>query len=618
MEKNENTLLMAAAAAVLLLAAASHAAVYYVATSGDDYVNDGLSLASPFRGIGRAASAAKPGDVVCIREGVYRELITITNFGLPGQPITFKAYEDERPVLKGSCVVTGWTFDQDYVWCKTNWPIEPQQVFDDGAALQHIGLMPLNAYYIPVGTNREDMTQGSFYYNTNTLCLYVWLTDNSDPNSSFMEASTNRYLFNGDNRTNSWLVLENLTFRHSNSCTYTSGLPGVFSGGNALVSGCDIQWCDLAGLSLGPNSRATGCVIACNGALGGSLMDNSEYSSCLIVSNHYRSFLQGWGSGGLKIIPGYGTVSNCEVAWNKGAGIWFDSCNSESNLVVCHNYVHDNSREGIMVEISKNARVYNNLVLRSGARGIYISSAQSNHIYNNTIAGNLGSYAMSLYYTTSRKDSFGNPWPMRGNRVYNNIIYLSLTNEISTREEDGSNVVDNIIDHNCYYTTNSPLAFGWNRIAPAPDLGFSSLSTWTAATGMDSNSIVADPRFVGALSNNFHLAWDSPCVDRGATGAWFAAEADGDCQPRIFGAAPDIGYDERVLTSGGISVASTGILYSLDGVVSSYVYALEFSSNLTAGGWTPEGSPVTSSTPSVVLLDTNAAREAGFYRAKQL
>ncbi|MGD9874771.1 MAG: right-handed parallel beta-helix repeat-containing protein [Kiritimatiellia bacterium] len=594
------------------------AADYYVATNGNDFVNDGMSLGSPFRGIGKAAGLAQPGDTIHIRGGNYRELIIITNFGLPGQPITFKAYENERPVLKGSAVVTGWAFDQDYVWYRTNWPINPQQVFDDGAVLQQIGLVPKHPYYIPVGTNREDMTQGSFFYDTNTLSLYVWLADNSDPNGSIMEASTNRYIFNGDNRTNSWLVLENLTFRHSNSCTYTSGLPGVFSGGNALVSKCDIQWCDLAGLSLGFDSRATGCVLACNGVMGGGMMDNSEISSCLVVSNGYRSFLPGWGSGGLKTIPYYGVVSNCTVAWNKGVGIWFDYCRSGGALVVCHNYVYDNAGEGIMIEVSKNARVYNNLVVNNGGRSILITSAESNHVYNNTIIGARGSYAVSLYFAPTRYDPYGNPWPMRGNRFYNNIIYLSLTNEISIREEDGSNVVDNIVDHNCYFTTNGMLAFGWNRISPSPDVAFNSLSNWTAATGMDSNSIVIDPRFVNALSNDFHLAWDSPCIDAGATGMWLTVSVDGDYQPRIFGAAPDLGYDERSLRGSGLILSPTNIGYTLDGVVSGYVYALEFSSNLLTGGWMVEGGPITSSTPSIFLSDTNSARTTGFYRAKQL
>jgi len=602
---------------VLLLCRIAGGTDYYVATGGNDDTNDGLTVTAPFRGIGKASGLSQPGDTIYIRGGTYRELITITNFGLPGNPITFKAYDNEMPVLKGSCVVTGWDFDQDFVWCKTNWPIEPQQVFDDGEILQHIGLMPMNTYYVPLGTNREDMTQGSFYYNTNTLCLYVWLADNSDPNGSFMEASTNRYIFNGNNLAESWLVLENLTFRHSNSCTYTSGLPCVFSGGNSLVSSCDIQWGDLTGLSLGSNSRAAGCVIANNGDRGGGMNANCSYTDCLIVSNGYRNFITGWGTAGLKIIPYYGTVSNCEVAWNRGTGIWFDSIKSESNIVACHNYVHHNGREGIMIEISKNARVYNNLLVNNGARAIYISSAESNHVYNNTIAGNCGRYAVSLYYAPTRLDALGNSYPLRGNRFFNNIIYLSLTNEISTREDDGSNVVDNIIDHNCYFTTNGLLAFGWNRVTP-PDLGFNSLGSWTASTGMDSNSIVLDPQFAGALTGDFHLAWDSPCIDAGATGTWLVATVDGDGHPRIFGAAPDIGYDERVLTGGGLAVGSTGITYALDGAVSSYVYSLEFSSNLITGGWAAEGGPITSSTPSIFLSDTNTARAAGFYRAKQL
>ena len=61
------------------------------------------------------------------------------------------------------------------------------------------------------------------------------------------------------------------------------------------------------------------------------------------MSNNYRNFTSGWVMGGMKFFGDtYGTVENCEIAWN-GIGVWFDSCNDGAGrIIVRNNYIHDN------------------------------------------------------------------------------------------------------------------------------------------------------------------------------------------------------------------------------------------------------------------------------------
>lgn len=90
------------------------AAEYFVAADGRDAA-DG-SAAKPWRTIQRAADAARAGDVVTIRGGVYREWVKPVNAGREGAPITYRAAKGEKVVVTGADPVTGWTRLPDGLW----------------------------------------------------------------------------------------------------------------------------------------------------------------------------------------------------------------------------------------------------------------------------------------------------------------------------------------------------------------------------------------------------------------------------------------------------------------------------------------------------------------------
>jgi hypothetical protein len=76
-------------------------ATYYVSPIGSDSNSSPGTLESPFRTIQRGLNTAKsPGDIVEVREGVYRERIQFPSSGsVAGGPITLRAYADEKPVI---------------------------------------------------------------------------------------------------------------------------------------------------------------------------------------------------------------------------------------------------------------------------------------------------------------------------------------------------------------------------------------------------------------------------------------------------------------------------------------------------------------------------------------
>ncbi len=65
------------------------------------------SYTAPFRTVQAGLDAASPGEIVTVREGTYREQITLSS-GTPGQPLTLTAAPGERVVLNAMEPVTDW------------------------------------------------------------------------------------------------------------------------------------------------------------------------------------------------------------------------------------------------------------------------------------------------------------------------------------------------------------------------------------------------------------------------------------------------------------------------------------------------------------------------------
>ena len=95
----------------MFLMITANATDYYVATndvSASDS-NNGTSISAPFKTIKKAASVAVAGDVVFVREGVYRETVVPAKSGTSGKPIVFQPYNNELVTISGTEIITGWT-----------------------------------------------------------------------------------------------------------------------------------------------------------------------------------------------------------------------------------------------------------------------------------------------------------------------------------------------------------------------------------------------------------------------------------------------------------------------------------------------------------------------------
>ncbi len=533
----------------------ARAAEYYVATNGNDGW-DGLSVTTAFQSIQRAADRTAPGDTVWIGGGEYREMVTATNYGAPGQRITFAALGDAAPVIMGSDLVTGWAPLTNAVWVRPGWEPEPQQLFADGTSLQKIGVLPKMwpGSYTPVGSNLSDMTAGSFFYDTNTSDLYVWLPGHSSPTSSVMEASTRVFCFyTPATNEHSWLHLKGLKFRHSNTVTVTNGWPAVLTGGNSIIEDCDVQWADFAGISLGPHAKAIRCIASNNGNSGIGALEDFLIDSCSVLSNNVRNFNPDWHAGGIKIIPdAWGTVQNCEIGWNRGQGLWFDYCTTGEPIVARYNYIHDNAGAGLMIEVTKNVTAHNNLIARHSPRSVYFSSCESNAVFNNTIIDNADWVTVEMTYVPTRTNEFGAPLPLRNNDFRNNIVYGSKgICDLAVMAPDSVFNTNNTVDHNCYYATNH----AWHArmiLNPAGAAGtaYTNLAEWRAATGLDLHSLSDDPRFLDAANDDFHLRSEAGTWSNGTWHACADTSPAIDAGDPTYASTNETAFNGRVINLG--------------------------------------------------------------------
>lgn len=200
--------------------------IYYVSTMGNDN-NDG-SCTAPFCTINRAARVAVAGDTVRVFGGTYREWVNPENGGTgEHNRIVYEAVDGEKPIIKGSEVVTDWIRVDGTVWKKVlsndmfgdwnpytlkvegDWLLAPQPEY-----FVHLGDVYINGVSMFEAKSMEDL-----YDNTpRTICcqnswrmedelilhpeltIYKWyavVTDkdttiycnfqNYDPNKEFIE-----------------------------------------------------------------------------------------------------------------------------------------------------------------------------------------------------------------------------------------------------------------------------------------------------------------------------------------------------------------------------------------------------------------------------------------------
>ncbi len=377
-----------------------------------------------------SSSLLQPGDEVFVREGIYKEQVSIGASGTVDSRITIKNYPSEKPIIDGSETLTEWT------------KCESQAVCGDNVNWQNIYYA-----YAPAGT--ETFT-ANLYQNDEMLSI----SQHPNPSDPFyMDQAKKDYLpISVDNITTTTIV--------------DPALEGL--GGTELIGAYVAIWADPNVIAF---SKITGYVPAENkivfdyasnvyrdrdsyysilNSLEPSILDktgefyfneapeadnthkvyvwplnNQDLSTEGEVTVSVRDKLVHFSSyitfEGFKIQKGIGTIlttatsgvrsgqiiRNNEITKNRAA---FGGTNmvyiyNSAGAIFENNHLHHNAGRlrGVIFYRGSNIKVANNIINKQGGTNIYFQTVNGGQIINNTITGSHGSHsnAISVYVNSS-------------------------------------------------------------------------------------------------------------------------------------------------------------------------------------------------------------------------
>jgi hypothetical protein len=539
----------------------------YVANNGSDS-NSG-TIDSPLKNIQTAINKMAAGDIIYLRGGVYREMVTAIKSNT-----SILAYPDETPIIKGSEIMTGWVAEGNF-WKLPTKLINVQQVFVDGNnPLQQIGFPRKSfetddtsrpRYEMPVGTGIGDMTAGRFWWdgdkgdNNATGFLYIWLEDSSDPNSHSIEVSQQSSVLQLIGRES---YIKGVQIEHSNSNTNSEQGSAVSLGTECVMDSCRVQWCDFSGISLGNKSEVINSIVVHNGAVGISSAGGDDFliKNTRMAYNNYRNFYSQWHTGGFKgATHAWGTIENCEIDNNNGAGVWFDYCHKSAReddedgdnlypIIIRNNYFHNNgtgtydtktinNNGSILIEVSEQAFVYNNIIDTFEYRGIWVSSAWFSYFTNNVLSN--GKSGVNYSHAIDGGASYVDWAWVKNNVIANNIIYNNNTgSDIRMEPEDGTKYANNICRNNLVYREGGPLKLKYGSSTKT------SIEAWQNETPYGQNSISVEPDFADVY---FHLANNSQCINTGYNVEHEIITSDYEGNLRKLGPFMDMGIFEEII-----------------------------------------------------------------------
>jgi len=163
-----------------------------------------------------------------------------------------------------------------------------------------------------------------------------------------------------------------------------------------------------------------------------------------------------------------------------------------------------------------------NLVLNNSGSGIILFNYAEPLIYHNTIVGNGFGDSFDSGGSGISIGSMGHE------KVQNNIV-VSNNGGINTLEDSNPDNHHNLV---------------WGNVV-----------NYVGDAAMGEGDLLFDPRFVDPASKDYRLRADSPAIDAGVA---TPVTVDYAGNPRLFGAAPDIGAWESLLGSPAVSVYEGG------------------------------------------------------------
>jgi alpha-N-arabinofuranosidase len=374
----------------------------HVSKSGNDSNKGTESL--PLLTISAASKIAKPGDVILVHEGTYREWVKPEIGGTSeDKRITYRAAKGEKVFIKGSERITNWVHCEKGVWA-----LEVQNsIFGDynpyaltvtGGWLEygkwrHRGAVYLNGvgFYEVESMNELVVTNNSWhvYTSENSTTLHANFGD-VDPNKELSEINVRESVFMPAKVGVNYITVDG--FYISQAATNWTpptdnlqmGAIGPRLGKHWIIENCDISHAKACGIVLG---SAPGVDYTDINAYGDHIIRNNYIHHCgqagligkfgatrstitgnLIEEINYLREFGGWETAAIKFHHTTDvTISNNLIRGVRnlfstaGFGIWIDYVNQGTRI--SGNIMYDIDNYGIHLEMNHGPLLVDNNVV---------------------------------------------------------------------------------------------------------------------------------------------------------------------------------------------------------------------------------------------------------------
>ena len=444
---------VSAAAGLFAFALAAGAAEIHVAVNGKD-TNPG-TLSAPLRTIQRAANLARPGDVVTVHAGVYRERIDPPLGGeSDAKRITYQAAPGEKVEIKGSEVVKDWVKVGDGVW-KVTLPhsffgaFNPYSDlihgdwFEPKGRAHHTGAVYLDGEWLAEAAALDDVLKPAgamplWFAQVDKDRTTIWAQfGTADPRSRLVEINVRRTVFYPSKNHIDYLTVSGFVMRHAATpwappTAEQVGLIGTNWSKGWIIEKNIVSHSVCSGIALGKHGdafdntsqdTAEGYVKTIERGLargwdkdtvGGHVVRDNTVSHCeqagivgslgpafsevtgnTIHDIHVRQLFTGAEMAGIKFHGAVDVVIAGNHIYRTVRGLWLDWMAQGTR--VSGNLFHDNMAEDLFVEVDHGPFLVDNNVFLSPRT--LLSVSQGGAYVHNLIAGSILSIAYDARLT---------------------------------------------------------------------------------------------------------------------------------------------------------------------------------------------------------------------------
>ncbi|MHC4326520.1 MAG: right-handed parallel beta-helix repeat-containing protein [Planctomycetota bacterium] len=382
---------------------------YHVSVKGDD--TDKGTAGAPFQTISKAAEVARPGDIITVHEGTYRERISPQHGGRSDQKrIVYQAAPGQKVIIKGSEIIKDWQKVRNDTW-KASIPNNFFGDFNPYSDLihgdwfnrkgrdHHTGAVYLDDHWLTEAASLDDVLKSIgntplWFGQVDKTKTAIWAQFKGiNPNEARVEINVRQTVFYPDNPGVNYIIVRGFAMMHAATpwappTAEQIGLIGTHWSKGWIIENNDIRYSTCVGITLGKygdqwdntsQNTAEGYVKTIERALengwskdniGHHVVRNNHISHCeqaglvgsmgavfstitgnVIHDIHVRQLFSGAEMAGIKIHGALDTLISQNHIYRTCRGIWLDWMTQGTR--VTRNLLHDNNtREDLFVEVN--------------------------------------------------------------------------------------------------------------------------------------------------------------------------------------------------------------------------------------------------------------------------